>query len=51
MLPTNDIYKDWLNPPFDVYMKFYLYNLKNAQDFENGSIPILEGRRFKVKSN
>ena len=57
MVPSTEIYKDWLNPPFDIYMKYYLYNLKNGDDFQNGSKPIFEEigpfvyREFRIKED
>ena len=40
--PGTDLYKQWLNPPLEVFMSFYLFNLKNPEDFENGARPIFE---------
>jgi len=42
LVPTTELYRDWLNPPFDIYMKFYIYTLRNGEEFENGSKPLLE---------
>ncbi len=41
--PGGQLYEQWLNPPIDVYISFYLYDLKNGDDFEKkGAKPILE---------
>lgn len=43
LVPNTDLYNEWINPKFTVYMKFYLYNIKNAYDFETkGAKPLLE---------
>lgn len=36
------MYNSWLNPPIDVYMSFYLFDLKNGDDFINGEKPKFE---------
>ena len=41
--PSTDVYKQWLDPPIDVYMNFYLFNLKNGDDVEKkGAKPVFE---------
>lgn len=40
-MPSTELYDNWLNIPVDVYMSFYLFDLKNAEEFEkNGSKPV-----------
>ena len=42
-MPGSDLYNQWLTPPVEVHMTFYLFSLKNGADFEkNGSKPIFE---------
>lgn len=38
LIPDNDIYKFWLKPPVPVYMTFYLFTLKNPQEFVKGGV-------------
>lgn len=40
--PSTDYYKQWVDPPIDVYFNFYLFNLKNPQDFQFGIRPAVE---------
>lgn len=38
-----ELYKQWVDPPIEVYISFYLYNLKNPVEFEKeGAKPVLE---------
>lgn len=39
LVPGTDLFNQWLNPPIDVYMSFYLFDLKNGDDFINGEKP------------
>lgn len=36
------LFNQWLNPPLDIYMTFYLFDLKNAPEFLNGEKPKFE---------
>lgn len=55
--PTSDLYKQWLNPPIDVYLNIYVFNLKNPVEFQNGEKPFLEEigpfvfREYVIKEN
>lgn len=40
--PTTDLFKQWLNPPIDVFLSFYIFDLKNPKEFENGQKPMFE---------
>ncbi len=42
LVPSSDLYQQWVNPPIDVYLSIYLFNLKNGKDFEKGAKPIFE---------
>jgi hypothetical protein len=44
--PSTLIYQEWLNPPIDIYMSFYVFNLKNHQAFMKGEKPEFEGFYF-----
>lgn len=41
--PSTLVYQEWLNPPIDIYMSFYVFNLKNPQSFLKGEKPEFEG--------
>ncbi len=41
-MPSTDLYKQWLNPPIDVYLNFHIFNLKNPFDFLEGARPVVE---------
>jgi hypothetical protein len=36
------VFNQWLNPPLVVYFNFYLFDIKNGQDFQNGGKPAVE---------
>lgn len=36
------MYQEWMNPPVPIYMKFYVFNVTNAEEFVNGGKPNLE---------
>jgi hypothetical protein len=41
-MPSTDLYKQWLDPPINVYLNFHIFNLKNPLDFQQGAHPIVE---------
>ena len=36
------MFSQWINPPLDVYLNFYLFNLKNGDAFQKGAKPEFE---------
>lgn len=42
MLPGTELFEQWLNPPIDVYMNFYIFDLKNPDQFIRGAKPKLQ---------
>lgn len=43
LTPASEIYKGWLKPSLPVYVKFYLFNLRNGLEFEKtGAKPTFE---------
>ena len=43
LVPSTEIYENWLTIPLDLYMSFYIFNLKNGAEFEkNGTKPVFE---------
>lgn len=42
LVPGTVLYNQWLNPPIDVFMSFYLFNIKNGADFIKGAKPVFE---------
>ena len=57
LVPGTDLYNQWLSPPLDIYMSFYLYDLTNGPDFLEGKKPIFQEigpfvyREFIMKEN
>jgi scavenger receptor class B protein 1 len=41
-VPGSQLYNQWLDPPIDVYMSFYLFDLKNGDEFSKGGKPKFE---------
>uniref|UniRef100_A0A8C5P7E6 Scavenger receptor class B member 2 n=1 Tax=Leptobrachium leishanense TaxID=445787 RepID=A0A8C5P7E6_9ANUR len=37
----SEIYEDWVNPPPEIYMQFYFYNVTNPLEILSGEKPIL----------
>lgn len=54
---SSDLYKQWLNPPIEVYLSIYVFNLKNPMEFQNGAKPLFEEigpfvfREYVIKEN
>ena len=43
LLPPSQLFQQWMSPPIDVYLTFYLFDLKNGNDFEkNGAKPVFD---------
>lgn len=57
LVPGSELYDQWVNPPIEVNINFYLFSIKNGQDFEKGATPIVEEigpivyREYVVKEN
>lgn len=42
LIPENEALEQWANFSDPIYLSVYLFNITNAEDFQEGAVPILQ---------
>lgn len=40
--PDSDAYESWIEPPVPIFMEYWVWDLKNPDQFKAGQKPVLE---------